>query len=520
MRIIVRIARSREYESMTKDRDTASGTTSDSVPATQVRFRIILVSVLMAFSLYLTRNSMPEIVKSESFLKDSTLLAAPSTRFSVELSSIGDAGSLTQFVKADATQIRAPITIADGLTQSEALGLLERVESTGSTGFARISKQQIGSIMGVFFFTYALLQIPAGWIGDRLGARRALTGYILLWSLLAGISGAVFSLTGILWARLGFGLAQAGAYPTSSSIVRRWFPLGQRGQASSFISIGGRLGGAVAPFLTMFLILHIGGWRVTLWVYAIVGIAIAAAYYWIVRDRPSEHPDCNLSERALIGKPIDDSRPLLKEIGTATINCCQSPSLWLNAIVQFCINIGWAFLVTWLPTYLKEAHQVPEQRGALMVSVILAMGMMGQFAGGRLTDWSVRRFGLRLGRILPVTSTSFVAGLAYLMCIGGGSLWLVVVCCAVVSLMTDVGNPSLWAIMQDIGGRNTGAIFGWGNMWGNFGAALHAKLIPLLLGSTLESNSGYAMVFLLCAISFFVAGFCALGINASKPIMK
>jgi MFS family permease len=483
-----------------------------------IRYRIILVSILMAFSLYLTRNAMPEIVKSESFLQDPTLLSSPSTRFSIELTKAGDTTQLSALLGKDIEQINAPQTIADGLTKDDATKMLRELEASGSDGYLRISKQQIGSIMGVFFFTYALLQVPAGWIGDRLGARKSLSSYIFIWSLLAGVSGMVTSLTGILIARLGFGLAQAGAYPTSSAIVRRWFPLGQRGQSSSLISIGGRLGGAVAPFLTMFLILNIGGWRHALWLYGATGLVVAVVYYWIVRDRPTEHPDCNDSERQLIGDPGDDTRPELREIASSLIRCCKSSSLWLNAVVQFCINMGWAFLVTWLPTYLKEVHQVPEQRGALMVTTILAMGIIGQFMGGRLTDWSVRRFGLRVGRVLPVTVTSFLASVSYLICLGSGSLWVVVGCCAIVSLMTDIGNPSLWAIMQDTGGRNTGSIFGWGNMWGNFGAALHAKLIPMLLASTLGSTYGYGAIFVVCALSFFIAGTCALGMNASKPI--
>lgn len=490
------------------------------VTPTAIRYRIIMVSILMAFSLYLTRNAMPEIVKSESFLQDATLRESAGTRFSVELTAMGDPMTVSSILGKPVEQLIAPKTIADGLTKSESTDLLQRLEEVGCSGYLRISKQQIGSIMGVFFFTYALLQVPAGWMGDRLGARKALSSYIFIWSLLAGVSGTVTSLFGILIARLGFGLAQAGAYPTSSAVVRRWFPLEKRGQFSSMISIGGRLGGAVAPFLTMFLILNIGGWRLTLGLYGFLGIVVAIIYYLVVRDRPAEHADCNEAERRLIGTPADDNRPEFREIAATMSRCCKSSSLWFNAVVQFCINMGWAFLVTWIPTYLKEVHQVPEQRGALMVTIILAMGIIGQFIGGRLTDWSVKRFGLRRGRVLPVVVTSFLAGTAYLVCLGSGALWVVIGCCAIVSLMTDIGNPSLWAIMQDTGGRNTGSLFGWGNMWGNFGAALHAKLIPILLASTLGSTYGYGIVFVVCALCFFLAGICAMGMNASKPIFE
>lgn len=423
-------------------------------PSTKARHRIIAISVLMAFIMYLDRICLGEIVKTDAFL--------------------------------------------------------------GETG---LSKERIGSILGAFFFTYALFQVPAGWISDRFGARRVLSFYIFLWSLLTGLSGFVSGAAGLLVARLGVGVAQAGAYPTCSAIVRRWAPLKSRGLASSLISFGGRLGGASAPFLTMLLILNVGGWRQTLWIYGFTGIIIAVLYYILVRDRPSEHPRCNQAERALIGELPDDQKPEIRDILRLLWACCCSRSLWLNSIGQFCVNIGWAFLVTWLPTYLKEVKQIPEQQGALMVSIVLSAGMLGQLIGGKATDLSVQTFGLRIGRVLPISIAYSIAGCAYLGCLGIDSAWGIVACCTVVSLMTDVGNPSIWAFVQDVGGRNTGAIFGWANMWGNFGAATSAKMVPWLLAAGSSAGSGQQMIFVTCASAFFVAGLVALGMNATRPLL-
>lgn len=499
--------------------------TQSNTPPTSIRWQIVGMGVLMAFGLYLTRISVGEIVKSESFLKDPQLLEASSTRFSVELTDVGTAKELDKLVveiqnrtSDSPVQVKAPMTLRDGLTKREAEEILAQLEATGAHGSMRISKQQIGNILGGFFFTYALLQVPAGWFSDRLGARRMLTAYILIWSLLTGWTGFVSSLTGLLIARLGFGLAQAGAYPTSSAIIRRWFPLQQRGQASALIAFGGRFGGTVAPFLTMWLISHAGGWRPTLWLYGLMGIAIAFFYFWIVRDRPSAHAACNEAERTLIGELPDDARPKVGDVLMMLKACCLSLSLWLNSLGQFCVNIGWAFLVNWLPTYLKEVHHVSDQSGALLVSIVLLMGMPGQILGGMATDWSVRKFGLRIGRVLPITVASFIAGLAYLACLNLESVWGIVFCCAVVSMMTDVANPSIWAFMQDVGGRNTAAIFGWANMWGNFGAAVSAKLVPFLLVYGSSGGTGQSMVFGVCALSFFIAGLSALGMNATKPL--
>ena len=87
-----------------------------------------------------------------------------------------------------------------------------------------------------------------------------------------------------------------------------------------------------------------------------------------------------------------------------------------------------------------------------------------------------------------------------------------------VSMMTDVGNPSIWAFMQDVGGRNTGAIFGWANMWGNFGAAASAKMVPLLVAAGAANGSGQNLVLIACASAFFIAGTAALGMDATKPL--
>ena len=423
--------------------------------ATTVRYRVIGVSVLMAFILYLDRVCLGEIVKSESF-------------------------------KAD---FDAP-------------------------------KERIGNILGAFFFTYALMQIPAGWASDRFGARKMLPIYIVLWSLMTGLTGYATTLSGLLLARLGCGVAQAGAYPTSGGVIRNWFPLESRSMASACVSFGGRLGGTLAPYITTLLILQLGGWRMVLEIYFIIGILVAAVYWWVVRDTPSLHPRTNEAERSLIGKPIDNHRSSVRDILPMLYGCVCSRSLWLNSLGQFSVNIGWAFIITWLPTYLEETKGVEPLTGAAMVSGVLFVGMAGQLLGGFLGDWSVRRIGLRWGRVLPMSCPYFVAAFAYFLCPMLDSVWLIVGCCAIVSLMTDIANPSIWAFIQDVGGRNTSAIYGWANMWGNLGAALSAVMVPKLLRYGQSDGSGQTLVFIACSLAFLVAGISVLGIDATRLIQR
>lgn len=410
---------------------------------TSFRYRILGISVAMAFILYLDRVCLGEIVKGQAFLNE----------------------------------------------------------------FAT-DKQAVGRVLAAFFFSYALFQIPAGWLSDRYGARTTLTIYIIGWSILTGLTGFATSLSGLLLARLACGIAQAGAYPTSSGLIRKWFSREQRGSASGWISMGGRIGGTVAPFLTAFLVIQLGDWRSVLYLYCFLGLLVAWGYYTIVRN-PEESRNGQM--------PIAE-KTKVRDIFPMLLACSVNRSLWLNSFSQFGVNIGWVFLITWLPTYLREEKNMDSLVGAAMVSFVLAVGIPGQIIGGYASDLSVRRFGLRIGRVLVPAVSSVIAGIAYIGCLGFDSVWIIVGCCAIVSIMTDIGNPSSWAFIQDVGGRNTSAIHGWTNMWGNFGASFGALMVPTLLSWGKSSGNGQAMVFAACSGAFILSALAMLGMDATKPV--
>ncbi len=425
----------------------------DSPRPTNIRSRIIGVTMLVAFIMYLDRICMAEIVKSASFAKDITL----------------------------------------------------REEDTGR-------------ILSAFFFAYALLQVPAGWASDRFGARSTLTIYIVLWSLFTMMTGLAIGFATLLAARLLCGMAEAGAYPTAMAMVRKWIPLAGRARASGMVALGGRIGGTLAPFLTIWMIVHMGGWRASLWIDGTAGLFIAFLFWKIVRSDPQTHPGVNASELALIGRPKIEPPLTGRELADALKNFTKSTSLWCNSAYQVCVNIGWGFLVTWLPTYLKKNYpEVSEVNGGKMVTCVLALGMAGQIAGGWYCDWTTRRFGLRAGRVLPVVSAMLIATTAYVCAPFTTSVWPFIACCAVVSFCTDLATPAMWAFMGDVGGRATAAAGGWGNMWGNFGASAGALLFPWLKAQ--GGGDGKYFVFFTLATAMLLAGLVVLPMNATKKLI-
>jgi MFS family permease len=398
-----------------------------------------------------------------------------------------------------------------------------------------ISGPEMDWVLSAFFWTYALAQLPAGWIGDRFGARWTLAAYVLLWSAMTGLMGIASGVTALVVLRLGCGLFEAGAYPVAAGIVARWVPYRSRGIASAIVAVGGRLGGALAPVLTVWLMLVAtrglgqawagggapgpGSWRLPMIAYGLVGIVVAAIFAWRFRDWPHEHPAVNAAELSL----IQDGQARPGQGGAASappvLALCRHGSLWLCSFVQFAANLGWAFIVTKMPTYLAEVHGSSVSQQGWLQSLPLAAGVLGLFTGGRFTDFSARRFGPRWGRALVMAVSRLAVAGAFAAVLFVRDPVAAAVCLAVIGFATDLGMPAVWTFGQDIGGRNVGAVVGWGNMWGNIGAAISPLFFGILSRSFGDDvTAGWQAAFLACLAVQLLAAVAAMFVSSSRPL--
>ena len=258
-----------------------------------------------------------------------------------------------------------------------------------------------------------------------------------------------------------------------------------------------------------------GSWRQVMFILGSLGIVAAFAWLVIVRNVPQEHPWVNSQECELIaaGQPVSAVTSTSSKVPWARL--LSNTSLWCQSITQMGTNIGWAFLVTWLPRYLQEVHLVPFEERSMLSSVPLWVGWFGMLSGGWATDRLTKAMGLRIGRSWPIGLSRFVGAAAFMALLVHPNAWTATALFAVVAFSTDFGASSMWAYSQDVGGQNTAAVLGWANMWGNLGAALSAPLVNHLLGPT-EDN--WDMAFAACAVAFIIAGITGMFIDATHKI--
>ncbi|RBP39009.1 sugar phosphate permease [Roseimicrobium gellanilyticum] len=382
-----------------------------------------------------------------------------------------------------------------------------------------LTPDQNSHIKSAFFWAYALAQVPAGWLAERFGKRTLMTILIVTWSAFTALTGFANGIWMLLLARIGCGLAEAGAYPISGSLLSRWAHLNWRGFSSGVVSLGGRLGFVLAPLITVSIIVGTGNWRWAGWIYGLTGIIVALVFWWTFRETPETHPRCNEAERALLNEgrnaPTEDSSAPRRSFPWRAV--LTDRSLWLMCAYQMLTNFGWAFVINSMSTYLRDVRKLSDEMNGYISTLTLFIGLFGLLLGGLLTDWLTRRFGLRLGRLIPLSVTRFVSAAMCIACLWVQNPWLLAVCLGLMVFSTDSGLPAVWAWAQDVGGRNVAPIFGWANMWGNFGAALQANLAGWLL-ATFDKNGDQNELFIACAIAFTLAGFLSFGINASKKV--
>jgi MFS transporter, ACS family, glucarate transporter len=123
---------------------------------------------------------------------------------------------------------------------------------------------------------------------------------------------------------------------------------------------------------------------------------------------------------------------------------------------------------------------------------------------------------------LPLALSRFVSAAAFLAVLACDDPWLIVVLLGCVAFFSDLGLPALWAFNMDIGGRHVGFVLGWGNMWGNLGAALSPIALNRVVAYFLAQGATVAFawdaVFLICGIVFLLVGVASLGVDATSRV--
>jgi ACS family D-galactonate transporter-like MFS transporter len=372
---------------------------------------------------------------------------------------------------------------------------------------------QMGYVLSAFGWTYALCQIPGGWLVDRVAPRVLFAVLIVAWSLATILLGFTASVAGLMAVRMLVGALEAPSYPINNRVVTTWFPERERATAIGFYTSGQFVGLA---FLTPVLvwIQTRFGWHMVFVATGVVGIVWGVVWFALYRQ-PHESERTNAAEIDLIrqggglvelgrmpGKKGEFSRADLAHV-------LSSRKLWGVYFGQFALTSTLWFFLTWFPTYLVQERGMSFVKAGFLASLPFLAAFVGVLCSGVLSDAMVRR-GASLGaaRKVPI-----VTGLLLSTSIIGANYVsepsLIVGCLALAFFGNGLASIT-WSLVSAIAPERllglTGGVF-------NFVGNLSGITVPIVIGY-LARDYGFsaglayiALLALLGAMSYvFVVG--------------
>ncbi|MDF3307783.1 MFS transporter [Rhodococcus sp. T2V] len=263
-----------------------------------------------------------------------------------------------------------------------------------------LSKAQQGLLLSAFGWTYAALQIPGGWLVDRIPPRVLYPACLILWSVATAFMGVIGGFVALIALRLLVGVFEAPAYPINNRVATAWYPERERATVIGFYTSGQFIGLALlTPFLSW--LQSVLSWH---WVFIVTGTvgavwgAIWYAFYREPRDSRANDAEIDLiRDGGGLVDLVDEQqpeRPAVTRNDVATV--LGRRKLWGIYLGQFCLTSTLWFFLTWFPTYLVEYRGMDYIKSGFLASLPFVAALVGVLFSGVFSDFLLRK-GVSLG---------------------------------------------------------------------------------------------------------------------------
>ena len=341
-----------------------------------------------------------------------------------------------------------------------------------------LSSLSLGFLFSAFFWTYALGQIPSGWLVDRIDVRWVYAGGFLIWSLATFFTGVVVSFATLLCLRLLLGVGESMAYPACSRILVITFPENRRGLANSLIDLGARVGPAVGTLCGGLLVAGMG-WR---FLFLLTG---GAGLLWLIPWMflaPAKSGPANL--------------PAAHQTGWGEL--LRKRAVWGTCGGLCGANYAWYFLLSWLPSYLVSERHFSLNSMAIWAAAPYLLMVVSSVGGGVLADRLISRGGsaVRVRRGFLTTGlllTSVLLPTVLISRIEWALAGLLLACFAF-----GIYASNLWSLSQTLAGTEAaGRWTGIQNACGN----LAGVVAPALTGWIVARTGQFAIAFVAASVA-------------------
>jgi MFS family permease len=333
------------------------------------------------------------------------------------------------------------------------------------------SAQQLGLLMSAFWWLYALLQFPVGWLVERFGAPRLLGAGLALWACATMLVGVVHSFGALLALRLLLGVGESVGFPSVSKLLAMVVPVKSLGFANGIVAFGYLFGPAVGS-LAGGMLMASYGWRSAFWVFG------ALSLLWLLPWSRVRLPARPAAASAGTDPPL---RALLRR-----------PELWGTSLGLFSVNYAFYFTLTWLPFYVVREHGFSTQKMAGFTFLAYAVHAVSGLVAGWLIDRVVARHGRANLAYKAVMGATHIGFVACMICIALAPAPWALAAIFLYQILDGANSPGVFGIPQILAGPGAaGRWVGIQNGIGNFAGVIAPALTGFLVGASHHFTSAF-----------------------------
>ena len=347
-----------------------------------------------------------------------------------------------------------------------------------------LSQVQVGWLFTAFLASYAALQAPGGWVGQRYGARLTLvacSALALAATVMTAAAPALFvgasAFIVLLLSQLLLGAAQAPLFPATAGATESWFPPRQWSLAQGLLSCGLNLGAAATPPAIAFVMIAMS-WQAAL---LLTSAPLAAlTVFWLLRakDDPADDPRVPREQLEEL-QPAQERSSAFPGARRVIALLCDRSLLCLTAS-YLVMNYVFYFLTFWCFLYFRqERHFSTIDSGWLAAAPFVAAGA-GAALGGGACDALRKRLGERWGfRAAPLLVLP-ISGLALVAAAGAPSAMHAEIALCAAFAAIEVTEGIYWAATMRVAGSDSMLATGILNTGGNVGGIIGTPVVAML----------------------------------------
>jgi ACS family D-galactonate transporter-like MFS transporter len=363
---------------------------------------------------------------------------------------------------------------------------------------------QLGLIFSVFFWSYALLQIPVGVVLDRFGVMPIGRIGAALWSVATALTALAGGVGGIIAARVLLGIAEAPAFPANAKATGYWFPRDERALATAIFDSAAKFSNVIGAPLIGLAVVNFG-WRGAFWSMAVLNFAYFILFFLFYRDPSADHRLSATEYDHIRGGGGAVEGTAATGAGAMLGYLLSTRKIWGLTIGFAAYGYSFALFLTWLPGYLVHEMHMSILGSAEYTAIPWMVATVTDLViGGWLIDFLIRRGNDET----LVRKTVLVIGMALGLAVFGAAFTarpaLAIVWISIALGGLAAAAPVGWSIPSLIAPKGGAATIG-GIM--NFVNNLMGAIAPIVTGFVVGITGSFDGAFLVAGIALVIGIF-------------